>query len=145
MMRIQRGVSPDLKQAFLIDSETAKKFKLETSNLRRVLTGGKQVKRYFIHYPDLWLIYTNNSSNFRELPNIRAFIDQFKDKITCSEVKLHKHSLYSLHRSRQEHIFLNKRKLVGVITEDELIVALDESCAMQRMGYTCLGCKNLRI
>jgi adenine-specific DNA-methyltransferase len=72
------------------------------------------------------LIYTQRSSNFRELPNIRAYIDQFQRQITCKEVKEHKHSLYALHRARDERIFLKKKKLVGVITEDEIVLALDE-------------------
>ncbi len=123
---IQRGVSPDLKKAFLVDTETVLQYQLEKAKLKRVLTGGKQVKRYFINYPDLWLIYTSRTDNFSEFPNICAYIDQFKDKITCKEVKQKKHPLYSLHRPRKEHIFLKKQKLLGVITEDEIIVALDD-------------------
>ncbi len=123
---IQRGVSPDLKEAFIVDSKIAKKCGLEKHALRRVLTGGRQVKRYYIDYPDLLLIYTQRSSNLRELPNIRTYIDQFKHQITCKEVKEHKHSLYALHRARDERIFLKKKKLVGVITEDEIVLALDE-------------------
>ena len=106
---IQRGVSPDLKEAFLVSSKTAKQAGLETRALRKVLTGGKQVKRYFIDYPDLLLIYTQRETNVRDLPNIRAYIDQFKHQITCKEVKQHKHSLYALHRARDEKIFLKKR------------------------------------
>ena len=122
---IQRGVSPDLKEAFLVDSETAKKWGLEKSNLRKVLTGGRQVKRYFIERPDLLLIYTNRNDNFQKLPNICSYIDQFKEKITCKEVKEHKHPFYALHRARNEEIFLKKRKLIGVITGDKIILALD--------------------
>jgi hypothetical protein len=80
---IQRGVSPDLKEAFLVDANTAKQHGLEVNKLRRVLTGGKQVKRYFIEHPDLLLIYTQRDTNLRELPNIRAYIDRFKNQITC--------------------------------------------------------------
>jgi hypothetical protein len=123
---IQRGVSPDLKEAFLVDAKTAKRAGLEKHALRKVLTGGKQVKRYFIDYPDLLLIYTQRETNVRDLPNIRAYIDQFKHQITCKEVKQHKHSLYALHRARDENIFLKKKKLFGVITEDEIVLALDE-------------------
>jgi hypothetical protein len=124
--RIQRGVSPDLKEAFLVTSKMAKHARLETHMLRKVLTGGKHVKRYFIDYPDLLLIYTQRGTNFRELPNIRDYIDQFKDQITCKEVRQHKHSVYALHRAREEGIFLKEKKLVGVITEDEIVLALDE-------------------
>ena len=123
---IQRGVSPDLKDAFLIDSKTAKEARLESAKLRPVLTGGKQVKRYYIERPDLLLIYTNRDDDFPQLPNIRAYIDQFRSRITCKEVKEKKHSIYSLHRARDEQIFLKPTKLVGVITEDEIVLAPDD-------------------
>jgi type I restriction-modification system DNA methylase subunit len=124
---IQRGVSPDLKKAFIIESNMIRQYNLETNKLKRVLTGGKQVKRYHINYPDFWLIYTTHADNFRNLPHICAYIDQFKNEITCIEVKQNKHSLYSLHRPRKEKIFLKNKKLVGVITEDEIILALDNA------------------
>lgn len=123
---IQRGVSPDLKEAFLVDAKTARKAHLESEKLRKVLTGGKQVRRYYINRPDLLLIYTGRTDNFRELPNICSFIDQFRSRITCKEVKQKKHSIYSLHRARDEQIFLKPEKFLGVITEDEIIVALDD-------------------
>jgi len=50
------------------------------------LTGGKQVKRYDIDRPDLLLIYTGREDDFRRLPNICSYIDQFKKEITCKEV-----------------------------------------------------------
>ena len=139
---IQRGVSPDLKEAFLVDSKTAKQAHLEAGALRKVLTGGKQVKRYFIEYPDLLLIYTERDTNLRDLPNIRAYVDQFKSQITCKEVKQRKHSIYALHRARDEKIFLKKRKLVGVITEDEIILALDECQTFATDGLYLFGVRD---
>jgi hypothetical protein len=136
---IQRGVSPDLKEAFLVDSKTAKKWKLESEKLRKVLTGGKQVKRYFIEQLDLLLIYTNREDDFEKLPNICAYIKQFKNQITCKEVKARKHSLYSLHRAREEKIFLKKQKLLGVITEDEIVLGLDEKQTFVTDGLYAFG------
>jgi len=101
---IQRGVSPDLKEAFLVDSSTANKFQLEKNKLKKSLTGGVHVKRYFINQPDLWLIYTSRNDDFHKLPNICKYIDQFKIDITCKEVKQNKHPIYSLHRPRKEHV-----------------------------------------
>jgi hypothetical protein len=82
---------------------------------------------YHIDNADLWLIYTNRNNNFENIPNICKYIDRFKPKITCKEVIQHKHPLYSLHRPREEKIFLKSRKLLGVITQDRIIVALDNS------------------
>jgi hypothetical protein len=103
------------------------------------VTGGRQVKRYFIERPDLLLIYTNRQDNFRELPNIRAYIDQFKERITCKEVKLNKHSIHALHRARDENIFLKKRKLLGVITEDEIVLAQDDEQTFATDGLYLFG------
>ena len=114
-----------MKKAFLVDGKTARKWHLEKSKLRQALTGGKQVKRYYIDRPDIWLIYTRATDNFGELRNVRAYIDQFRDEITCKEVEQNKHPLYSLHRPRDERIFLKDEKVLGVITEDKIVVALD--------------------
>jgi adenine-specific DNA-methyltransferase len=136
---IQRGVSPDLKKAFIIDAGTIQQYHLETSKLKKVLTGGKQVKRYFIDYPEQWLIYTTRFDDFNEIPNIIAYIDQFKDDITCVEVKQDKHPLYSLHRPRKESIFLKSQKLLGVITTDKMVIALDESQTFATDGLYLFG------
>ena len=61
------------------------------------------------------------------IPNICNYISQFKEEITCEEVKEKKHSIYSLHRARNESIFIKPSKFIGVITEDEIIVALDKT------------------
>ena len=122
---IQRGVSPDLKEAFLVDSATSKSAQLEPKKLRKVVTGGKQVKRYFINDSDQLLIYTSRDDDFAAIPNICRYIEGFRQKVTCKEVKQGKHPLYALHRPREERIFLKPQKLLGVITGDKIIVSLD--------------------
>ncbi len=122
---IQRGVSPDLKSAFIVDSKVANENHLEKFKLKRTITGGKFLKRYLTLYPDLWLIYTKPDDDFKSIPNIRGFIDKFASEITCKEVQQKKHSIYALHRARNETIFNKKEKIVGVITEDEIVVSVD--------------------
>src|SRR5439155_19726004 len=123
---IQRGVSPDLKEAFIVDNAIVKQWALEQNFLRRVLTGGRHVKRYYVEDSNIWLVYTGRDANLKAIPNIRAYIDQFASQITCKEVKERKHSRYSLHRAREEHIFTKQSKFLGVITEDEIIIAPDD-------------------
>jgi type I restriction-modification system DNA methylase subunit len=138
---IQRGVSPDLKRAFIVDAETAERFRLESDKLKPVLTGGAQVKRYRIDRPDLYLIYTSRHDDFIRLPKIRAYIDQFRGDISCVEVKESKHPLYSLHRPREERIFLKKSKIIGVITEDRIVVALDKEKTFATDGLYLFSAK----
>jgi type I restriction-modification system DNA methylase subunit len=142
---IQRGVSPDLKEAFLVTSKQAKENKLEKNYLRNVLTGGKQVKRYYINYPDLLLIYTRREDDYSAIPNICRYINQFKSKITCKEVIEKKHSIFSLHRAREEKIFLKPQKLIGVITEDEIKVSMDSSKCFATDGLYLFGVNGIDI
>ena len=139
---IQRGVSPDLKSAFIVDTNVASENELEREKLRPVITGGRHVKRYAIDSPDLRLIYTSRDDDFDRYPNITKFIDQFRDDITCKEVKQGKHSLYALHRPRQETIFLKKTKFVGVITDDEIIVAVDDRQRFATDGLYLFGLRD---
>lgn len=139
---IQRGVSPDYKDAFIVSGKTKRTAKLEKDHLKAVLTGGKQVKRYFIEYPDLWLIYTSGDDDFSKLPRICQYIDKFKSEITCKEVKQKKHSRYALHRARNEAIFTKPSKIVGVITEDEIIVAIDRSQIFATDGLYVFGVRD---
>ncbi|HFE64127.1 MAG TPA: restriction endonuclease subunit M, partial [Caldithrix sp.] len=123
---IQRGVSPDLKKAFLIGSREIEQYNLEREKLKPVVTGGKQVKRFHIIEENIYLIYTTRHEDFRLIPNICRFIDKFKKEIKCKEVQQKKHPIYSLHRARDEKIFLKSPKILGVITGDKIIVTLDD-------------------
>jgi len=142
---IQRGVSPDYKDAFVISSEVAINESLEEHKLRDVIFGGHHIKRFWIDYPDLKLIYTSRKDDFSSIPNICKYIDKFKDKITCSEVKQKKHPLYSLHRPREEAIFKKDDKIVGVITEDEIIVAIDQKNYYATDGVYLFDIKNKEL
>jgi len=122
---IQRGVSPDLKAAFIVNSDIIKKFKLENAYIKKTVTGGKDVKRYYTQHSDLKLLYISKKDNPVKFPNIVNYISQFKDKITCKEVKAGKHPIYCLHRARNESIFTKPKKIIGVITSDKIICNID--------------------
>ncbi len=123
---IQRGVSPDLKDAFIVSKADISKYKLELSHLRPVLTGGREVRRYSVDHDQRFVIYTTRDTDFATIPNICRFIDSFADAITCKEVQQGKHPLYALHRSRDEQIFQKTKKILGVITQDRPVLAIDD-------------------
>jgi len=110
--------------------------------LKPVVTGGIHVKRYHIEYPDLLLIYTKRDDDFSNLPNIKTYIEKFKNQITCKEVTQNKHPLYSLHRPRKEQIFTKEKKIIGVITGDKIIVAHDTKKVYATDGTYLFGIKN---
>jgi hypothetical protein len=138
---IQRGVSPDLKEAFVVQAREAKRKRLEKHWLRKVLLGG-DIKRYRIDYADRVLLYLTGSDDPKLFPHTRDFILQFKKGITCTEVRDHKHSLFALHRARDERIFLKKPKVIGVITEDEPILARDDDQLFATDGAYLFGVRS---
>lgn len=123
---IQRGASPDLKEAFIVDRKDITQYNLEKKFIKKTLTGGSQIKRFHIEWDDKYIIYTTKNSNKDELKNIFKYISKFRSQITCKEVEQGKHPFYVLHRSREEKIFKKKNKILGVITSDKIIVSIDD-------------------
>ncbi len=139
---IQRGVSPDLQEAFVVTPDIIRKYKLEREKLKPVHTGGKELGRYFIRESGLWLIYTSRDDDFRHIPNICRYIQSFKSQITCREVKEGKHPLFALHRPRKESIFTKSPKVVGVITGDRVSVTIDRDGLYFTDGLYLFSLKN---
>ena len=122
---IQRGVSPDLKKAFLPNKDEIKKYNLEQKFLKLTITGGKDMSKYGFEQPDKSIIYTNKQTPKSEIKNIINYLTQYKPEITCKEVAQGKHPFYALHRARNPQIFEKNSKILGVITGDRITVALD--------------------
>jgi len=122
---IQRGVSPDLKGAFIVNDKIIQDFSLEKNFVFPTLTGGRDVKKYLVWDVGKKIIYTKKQDEPALIPNIIEYLKSFKDQITCKEVKDGKHPFWSLHRPRDKEIFLKSEKILGVITGDKVIVSLD--------------------
>ncbi len=123
---IQRGISPDLKQAFIVTDDEIKVHELEMVKIKPTLTGGTDVKKYQIVNKTKKIIYTTREDEPETIPNIFSYIKQFEKNITCKEVKSGKHPFYALHRERNEKIFIKPEKVIGVITGDKIITSIDE-------------------
>ncbi|MDI9844126.1 N-6 DNA methylase [Legionella pneumophila] len=124
---IQRGVSADNKDVFVVSEEIATRECLESSYLTPVVTGGIHLSQFYIQSKLPFLIYTTRDTNVSDIPHIIKRINQFSSRITCAEVKNKKHPIYALHRPRKQQIFTKKLKLLGVITADRPIVSVDEN------------------
>jgi adenine-specific DNA-methyltransferase len=140
---IQRGVSPDYQDAFIVTEEQIAIHSLEKNFLKKTVTGGKEVKRYSLESHGKSVIYTSKETPSSKIPNIISYISSFKSKITCSEVKQGKHPFYALHRSRDENIFLKDSKILGVITGDKISVNLDLERIYPTDGIYVLSTGNL--
>ena len=123
---IQRGISPDLKEAFIVNEETVNEQNLERKFIKRTVTGGVDVKRYYTIDSEKLLFYLTKDDNPSDFPNIYNYIETYLPRITCNEVKQGKHPFYALHRARNKKIFEKESKVLGVITGDSIITSIDD-------------------
>lgn len=124
---IQRGVSPDYQEAFIVDEDNINKFNLERSHIKTTVTGGHDVIKYIVINFSKKLLYITKEVDLDKIKNIKNYINKFDDKITCKEVLQGKHSKFVLHRARDRRIFEKAEKLIGVITGDAIRIALDNN------------------
>ncbi len=122
---IQRGISPDLKDAFIVDDQIIHRCLLEKDFIFSTITGGRDLKKYLVQDVGKKIIYTQKSDACQLIPNILNYLQTFKEQITCQEVEEGKHPFWSLHRPRNKKIFLKQEKIIGVITGDRIILGLD--------------------
>jgi len=122
---IQRGVSADNKDVFVMPGEQAKSEQLEALFLKKVVTGGVHLKPFDISDNLPLLIYTTRETPPESIPKIVDWVGRNASKITCKEVQQGKHPIYALHRPRDQGIFERGEKLLGVITADRPKVAVD--------------------
>lgn len=122
---IQRGISPDLKEAFIIDETIINQDSLERNYIFPTITGGRDVIKYLASDIGKRIIYTKKSDPESNISNIINYVSNFKSHITCTEVKQGKHPFWSLHRAREKSIFEKDEKIVGVITGDKISVSID--------------------
>ena len=108
---IQRGISPDLKEAFVIDDTITNEYSLETDYIFPTITGGRDVNKYLAEDIGKRIIYTKKSDSENDIVNIIQYISNFKSRITCTEVKQDKHPFWALHRAREKTIFEKDEKM----------------------------------
>ena len=123
---IQRGVSPDLKKAFVVNNSEIIKNNLEKNFIYPTITGGRDLESYYTQLINKNIIYTTKYDNPERIVNIIKYIEQYRNEITCKEVQNNKHPIWALHRPRKINIFQKKEKIIGVITGDKIITMLDD-------------------
>jgi len=118
---INRGISSDLNEAFIVTKSEKEKYDLEEEKCKPVLEG-EHVRRFSVHKTDKFVIYLTRNDRIENYPNLKSYLEEYKDDITCSEVEKGKHPWYSLHRPRNEKIF-ESPKLIGLTTCNHLEIA----------------------
>lgn len=122
---IQREVSPDLKEAFLVNEEIIENNGLERAFIVPTITGGRDVKKYYATDIGRRLIYTRSATPEKQIEKIVEYVKKFTSLITCKEVEANKHPIWALHRAREKKIFDKPEKIVGVITGDKISLSID--------------------
>ena len=120
---IQRGVSPDIAEAHVVTRGTASLLKLETELLRPSISG-PQVRRYHDWEIDQFIIYTTRDTPIKRYPRAAKYLERFRAKNSCPEVKEGKHPWWTLHRPRDSQIFASP-KIIGLTTTKTIELIYD--------------------
>ncbi|MDM3846132.1 MAG: TaqI-like C-terminal specificity domain-containing protein [Aphanizomenon gracile PMC638.10] len=83
--RFYRGVLTGFNEAFIVDRETRDRLISEHPSSEEVLKPflrGKDVKRWVVNNPDLWLIFTRRGININKYPAILNHLSQFRERLT---------------------------------------------------------------
>ena len=120
---IQRGISPDYLDAFIVEDEQNEN-NIETDILRPVVLG-KHITRYGAINSSSSIIYLTRHDDIEKYPKTKSHLSRFRDKIKCREVEAGKHPWYSLHRPRNPEIFQSP-KLIGLTTTKRICVVPDD-------------------
>ena len=82
--KIYRGVLTGLNEAFVIDCETRDRLISEdnkSAELIKPFVGGDDVRKYFIHFRDKYLIFTRHGINIKMYPAIEKYLSNFKEQL----------------------------------------------------------------
>jgi adenine-specific DNA-methyltransferase len=82
--RFYRGVLTGLNEAFVVDRATRDRLIAEhpsSAELLKPYLRGRDVKRWRVENPDLWLIFTRRGTNIDSYPAIKQHLSAFKDAL----------------------------------------------------------------
>ncbi|MDJ0658922.1 MAG: Eco57I restriction-modification methylase domain-containing protein [Crocosphaera sp.] len=83
--RFYYGIKTGFNEAFVIDKDTKNRLISEHSSSAEVLKPflrGRDVKRWVINNPELWLIFTRRGIDIKQYPAILNYLNQYKDRLT---------------------------------------------------------------
>lgn len=89
--------------------------KLEKDKYVKPVYKNKQVSKYNIKYDDsLWVLYMTNKTIVSEVPNILAYLNQFKPLLEHRLITYNEsYPWYALHRERDERLLDSPEKIVN--------------------------------
>lgn len=82
--RFYYGIKTGLNEAFVVDRPTRDRLIAEhasSAELLKPFLRGRDVKRWVVQNPDLWLIFTRRGVNIEDYPAIKQYLLPFKEKL----------------------------------------------------------------
>lgn len=123
--KIERGVSPDQKEAHVVKPKYARKRRLEKAVLRSGASGA-QIRKYRTARRDQVVIFTTRDTDIDRYKNVKKHLESYRAQNTCKEVSHKKHPWFSLHRPRKEGLF-DSPKIIGLTTTKLIELVFDEN------------------
>jgi len=82
--RFYRGIVTGLNEAFVVDRPTRDRLIVEhksSAEVLKPLLRGRDIKRWYTEYQDLWLIFTRRGINIDKYPAIKKYLSQYKKQL----------------------------------------------------------------
>lgn len=83
--RFYRGILTGLNEAFVVDEATRRELVQadpRSAELLKPYLRGRDVKRWGVHDPKLWLIFTRRGLDIEKYPAIKRHLSQYKNQLT---------------------------------------------------------------
>ncbi|MGH9833150.1 MAG: Eco57I restriction-modification methylase domain-containing protein, partial [Blastocatellia bacterium] len=120
------GIKTGLNEAFIIDRSTSERLTREdtkSSEVIKPLLKGDDVRRYEIHFHEIYLIYLPHGSDIRRYPAIRRHLEPFRSKL---ENRATQQEWYELQQPQAAYVpFFNSPKIIFPDIAKEIRFSMD--------------------
>ena len=130
---IYRGITTGFNDAFVIDEETRTRLLREdkrSADLIKPVLRGRDIKRYQIEEPGIWLIFTRRGIEIARYRAIEKYLRQFKDRLTPGIEggrKAGSYKWYEIQDSIDYWQEFEKPKIVSAVLMIEPLFAYDDA------------------
>lgn len=120
------GISTGGDKIFRISRDQSVNLKLEKELLRKVVIG-REMGKYYCKNTDHFIIYTSRETNIDDYPNIKKYLNEFKDRLEKrSESKAGILPWFALNRQRNPELF-EGIKIIFRQTDDSIKATLEKN------------------
>ncbi len=112
LCEIEQGQKSGLNGVFAVTDKEINQYRLEKELLKKLIKNS-DIRRYQLNWQGNYLIYTSDTTDIENYPNIKHYFESFKDKLLKrAEVDENKYAWFRLQRPRRQELFDVPEKII---------------------------------